>query len=1771
VPQHYTNSVPMANGAASGADWLVRVKDTKRALVVMVTRMDSAKTVQDVVEWAIRHGNGTLFVEVGFDCKKFHKKAKLAAIGVEIGSVLRVMKVKPLLRPPHTQVPDESDAPNDNFDFGAGNDVELGTGPRPLTHEQFWTQLRDHGLRQQQERGDGNCLYRAIARQIFGDAEKQATVREDVARHIVQHRESFDSHYVLLHVDDFDLYIAGVRGREHATHLEVMCAEELYNRRVDIFLIEECCRTGVVQPVMRDDTELPHEIACDDIAVRVVLKITDDIGHYDSLLTEGQPYPGAGDYTNTIGQFRGRPSAFTVDPIMPNLRIDKIPDDVDVEPVEDGGMRDCCKKNVQQSLRKQGTKRQRKESVMLAHTASGPTIDEDTIWVSMVVRPPIRIKFKTAVRWIYDACGNDSVVKEVIDGSGLQSYSVRLPAQCLQKAVELLQAKRWECIVGELDNDSSGEIHKERASYQGNYRVCSWNINSYMGKRNLVAVTLEQQRVAVCMMQETWRNDSALHWRMPDHNVIEKRAITGLSRNGVAILYHKTLCANEIPFDSDYLVAADVNGEMLPERAVCVSVYIPNMQPGRDRALADLENFVQHIHGPSRLGNRTIIAGGDLNMKRKKAISWAAKMGLYVLDVEGSAVTRHTSTGKMQGDIDHLLVGNPELWKPARVMDNVPEGDHWPIAALAVKRGKSLAVKKQQQRRMIPAREWVTRVKGKQRRCDKRDALVDKVTNHEAFQNLLLRRGKEGDAAWRGPIESPEEVHEFAKQLQEACWKAAEDAKLVYDPKGNVGNKWILDGFVRKLVRTRVRAYQRFRQRPNAQTYMRYTQIRDSMVRMEQRRSRAKWAHFPASTMSTAPRGNKRTWSAVDKITTPDTRGNCWQPVYDLCGNVVTTPTLIKAAISEHFDALSGTGDDGDHNVREWKRLAGPQRDAPWVEMPDITLAKMVAALRRMSPGKAPGPDGIPADLLKMMVDAEAAVIRGKRDSLQAVGMANQGCIPSWAQPEDGANTLFTRAPPKLIRKMMHKACRRVQKSRILERMLRNGARKRRRLGGGPLPQIADVPAFNEIEQVPRSGSREAVGKDAKSAMAAAYLRLLNGIWKFSTIPTCWEVAALVVLAKKGGDPLSLFSKRGISLMNSGLKLMGTIGKEYVEEVFIKSQVIIAEQAGFRAGEECVGQITALYEVCQRRLSAKKETYLLYVDFKQAFDKVSHAGMIAKLAALGVDDKFVEFIRALYASSTVRVRFSDGTMSLPIGLKRGVRQGCPLSPDLFKLFINDIIEFLSKSIVDFGVNVAGMAAFKGLLFADDLVLAAESKKQLWRVIAGLAQWADINRLPVNVAKCGIVVVCPKNKKRKELEKELEKEVQQRSIDGNPIPIVSRYTYLGVPLNGKMSCNVMAKSRLKKGRGALSVIRPLLLNEFIPICTKADVIYSKMVSTMLYAVELWGTVKVRLKPLQKLLMKAVRMAAGVGKSAASAEVLLAEFGLKPLELEAEGRITRFWQSSARKMTWIGSVRKSAAKAKRGTWTCDARRVVRRVQKCEGVVDGASCHEIVEALWKAKQGECKKATWGQYKRQDFAATRLSMSDFVWSPAFGKGLKLLMKARMGALSLAPQRARMHRCESFCWCCERIDKQETVEHLILHCSAWKADRYNLLKAVISGTREILINNNRPGSAENVCSLLLGGAVDGVRIENWGWEKHSEMDAVEEGLESEDTVLGAGLCLWASQPVSLAMAAYFQSVMKKRNKLLWGKVEWLEATLGCNPLSKPVKQRPRTQSHAEQ
>ena len=81
------------------------------------------------------------------------------------------------------------------------------------------------------------------------------------------------------------------------------------------------------------------------------------------------------------------------------------------------------------------------------------------------------------------------------------------------------------------------------------------------------------------------------------------------------------------------------------------------------------------------------------------------------------------------------------------------------------------------------------------------------------------------------------------------------------------------------------------------------------------------------------------------------------------------------------------------------------------------------------------------------------------------------------------------------------------------------------------------------------------------------------------------------------------------------------------------------------------------------------------IGVKKAFDKIQHTFLIKTLQKAGIEGTYLNIIEAIYSKPTVHI-ILNGEKLKTFPLKSGTRQGCPLSPLLFKIGL----EFLATAL-----------------------------------------------------------------------------------------------------------------------------------------------------------------------------------------------------------------------------------------------------------------------------------------------------------------------------------------------------------------------------------------------------------------------------------------------------------------------------------------------------------
>jgi hypothetical protein len=127
--------------------------------------------------------------------------------------------------------------------------------------------------------------------------------------------------------------------------------------------------------------------------------------------------------------------------------------------------------------------------------------------------------------------------------------------------------------------------------------------------------------------------------------------------------------------------------------------------------------------------------------------------------------------------------------------------------------------------------------------------------------------------------------------------------------------------------------------------------------------------------------------------------------------------------------------------------------------------------------------------------------------------------------------------------------------------------------------------------------------------------------------------------------------------------------------------------------------------------SWKTHAFLLKIDLAKAFDRLEWNFITAALLRLGLNDHFINLIHTCISTSSLSILVNDKPTKY-FHPHRGLRQGCPLSPYLFVIAINELSLRLQEALHNNnpqGVHLGeGAPPIHSLLFADDLILCGKA-------------------------------------------------------------------------------------------------------------------------------------------------------------------------------------------------------------------------------------------------------------------------------------------------------------------------------------------------------------------------------------------------------------------------------------------------------------------------------
>jgi hypothetical protein len=231
--------------------------------------------------------------------------------------------------------------------------------------------------------------------------------------------------------------------------------------------------------------------------------------------------------------------------------------------------------------------------------------------------------------------------------------------------------------------------------------------------------------------------------------------------------------------------------------------------------------------------------------------------------------------------------------------------------------------------------------------------------------------------------------------------------------------------------------------------------------------------------------------------------------------------------------------------------------------------------------------------------------------------------------------------------------------------------------------------------------------------------------------------STFIALIPKVESPQRLNDFRPISLVGSMYKILAKVLANRLRSVI--GSVISDTQSAFVKGRQILDGILVANEVVDDARRCKKELLLFKVDFEKAYDSIDWSFLDEVMYKMRFPVLWQKWIKECIGTATASV-LVNGSPTDEFPLKRGLRQGDPLSPFLF-LLAAEGFNILMKSMFEnfffhgYKVGSANPTVVSHLKFADDtLIIAEKSWANVRAMRAVLILFEAISGLKVNFTK-----------------------------------------------------------------------------------------------------------------------------------------------------------------------------------------------------------------------------------------------------------------------------------------------------------------------------------------------------------------------------------------------------------------------------------------------------
>ena len=312
-----------------------------------------------------------------------------------------------------------------------------------------------------------------------------------------------------------------------------------------------------------------------------------------------------------------------------------------------------------------------------------------------------------------------------------------------------------------------------------------------------------------------------------------------------------------------------------------------------------------------------------------------------------------------------------------------------------------------------------------------------------------------------------------------------------------------------------------------------------------------------------------------------------------------------------------------------------------------------------------------------------------------------------------------------------------------------------------PLVEFGCITLQDVMNRIKKTNKNTAAGPDGirkihimkkEKSSIQVLTKLFNLIVVTGCYPDPWRASRTTLIPKKPDASTNIKSWRPITISS----LISRIFSGVMDSKLKRFTHLHHRQKGFTSSNGCSDNVAILASALKEAKELTGGVFVI-VDIARAFETIPHWNVSKSLVETGIPRYLSDFIQESYRDTTTEIRSADELVRLEI--RRGVRQGDPLSPRIWNCGIDPLIRSLESSGLGLEVEGGRVAA---LAFADDMVIMGKNKKEVMKLLKTSKEFFERLGMTISLPKCKTFEIIKKAKTYYSVDPSLV-------IDGQEIP------------------------------------------------------------------------------------------------------------------------------------------------------------------------------------------------------------------------------------------------------------------------------------------------------------------------------------------------------------------------------------------------------------------